>query len=94
MAENLRSILLPASGYYVVKTVHAIKKYKKRNKDSQNLHNILCYGIVYTTRGEQKLPRHQADSPPNTFLCLAPCPVFWAGRFCVNRILHIGKDKE
>ena len=40
-----------------------------KRKDSQNLHKTSAYGIVYTTRGEQKLPRHQADSPPK-FLSL------------------------
>lgn len=40
-----------------------------KRKDSQNLHNILCCGIVYTTRGSRSPHRHQADSPPK-FLSL------------------------
>ena len=40
-----------------------------KRKDSQNLHNVLCCGIVYTTRGSRSPHRHQADSPPK-FLSL------------------------
>ena len=63
-----------------------------KRKDSQNLHNVLCCGIVYTTRGSRSPPQTSggfaAEIP---FFVWNPAAVITAAGFFRKKIKYTTK---